>query len=442
MSETVPLLIGEVMVDFTMPTRTTDAKVRLGGVVHAARGLWASGRDYSVGAFCPTYLVEQARNYLTQHGCKEFVLLGEVTGAPNVITIADVKEVGHQGYEDILRDERRVLPSCDCIDLSRFDPVVIFPGRYGLEEVFNQLKPGARVTIDAAYDVDDADVLRSLKGRVDSVVISTSSPLFSKLASNDIDPLLDLSKKIKAKHLILKENRGGIRLFYLDTGAVEYITATLDVTMNSVGVGDAFTAIFGAFDGSARDAAWRGMQVATVYSQTTWPDDLRRDVERELRVPVEVVRGLGGVSLPWHVRPGLQIYLAAPDFSYTDHIEINAAVAALEYHNFRIRRPVKENGEAKRGAPVESLLPYYFSDVQLLRECAAVFAIPIERDPGTLVEIGLAIEMGKPVVTFDPRNENRNTMVVRGSAAYSSDLDICLNGTFDALSKLKRGARR
>jgi nucleoside 2-deoxyribosyltransferase len=71
-----------------------------------------------------------------------------------------------------------------------------------------------------------------------------------------------------------------------------------------------------------------------------------------------------------------------------------------------------------------------------------VFAIPIERDPGTLVEIGLAIEMRKPVVTFDPRDENRNTMVVRGSASYSSDLDVCLNGTFDALSKLVGGARR
>ena len=75
--------------------------------------------------------------------------------------------------------------------------------------------------------------------------------------------------------------------------------------------------------------------------------------------------------------------------------------------------------------------------MQLLRECTAIFAVPIERDPGTLVEIGLAIEMGKPVVTFDPRNENRNTMVVTGSDAYSSDLDVCLNGLFDALTKLE-----
>jgi len=442
MPATIPILIGEVTIDFTMPTRTTDAKVRLGGVVHAARGLWASGKDYAVGAFCPAYLVEQAQNYLTQHGCQEFVLLGEVTGAPNVIAIADIKEVGHQGYEDILRHERRVIPSRDRIDLSRFDTVVIFPGSYDLAGVFNQLRLGARVTIDVAYDVDGAGSLRPLTGRIDSLVISTSSTLFSKLASIDVAPLLDLAKSVGAKQLLLKENRGGSRLFDLGNGDVEYITATLDVTENSVGVGDVFTAVFGSFNVSARDAAWRGMQVATVYSQTTWPDDLRRDVERELRMPVEVVRGLGGVTLPWHVRPSLQIYLAAPDFSYTDHKEISAAVAALEYHNFRVRRPVKENGEAKRDAPIESLFPYYFSDVQLLQECTAVFAIPIDRDPGTLVEIGLAIEMGKPVITFDPRNENRNTMVIKGSVSYSSDLDVCLNGIFDALSKIERGARK
>jgi nucleoside 2-deoxyribosyltransferase len=438
MPGTIPILIGEVMVDFTVPTRTVGAKLRLGGVVHAARGLWAVGREYSVGAFCPAYLVDRARDYLTAHGCQEFVLLGHVTGAPNVVAIADVTEVGPQGYEDLLREDRRIVPSCADIDLCRFGPVVVFPARYDIACVIKKLMPGARVTVDVAYDVDNEDALQQLDGRIDSVVISTSSSLFTKLAAKDVDPLLDFGKRLGAKQLLLKENRGGSRLFNLSTNEVEYITATLDVTKNSVGVGDTFTAVFGTFDGSARDAAWRGMQIATVYSQTTWPKDLRRDAEREFRLPVEVVRRLGGVSLPWHARPCLQIYLAAPDFSYADYEEISTAVAALEYHNFRVRRPVKENGEAEPEAPAESLSSYYSSDVELLRTCAAVFAIPIERDPGTLVEIGLAIGMGKPVVTFDPRNENRNTMVIMGSHSYSSDFDACLNGIFEALSRLHK----
>lgn len=442
MSALNPLLIGEVTVDFTMPTRISGAKVRLGGVVHAARGLWASGREYSVGAFCPTYLVEEARHFLMQHGCQEFVLLGEVAGAPNVVAIADVQEVGHQGYEDILRDKRQVIPLYDKIDLNRFNLVIIFPGRYNLKDIINKFHPESNITIDVAYDVNNLEVLCEIKNKITSLVISTSSQLFSTLGSVSVAPLLELSKNIGAKYLLLKENRGGSRLFDLTLDDVEYIGATLDATVNSVGVGDVFTAVFGSFlDVKVQDAAWRGMQVATVYSQTTWPDDLRRDVQRELRVPIEIVRNLGGVSLPWHIRPSLQIYLAAPDFSYAEHEEINVAVAALEYHNFRVRRPVKENGEADREAPIESLSDYYLNDVQMLRECAAVFAIPIERDPGTLVEIGLAIEMGKPVITFDPHHENRNTMVVQGSVSYSADLDICLNGTFEALSKLTRGTR-
>jgi nucleoside 2-deoxyribosyltransferase len=76
-------------------------------------------------------------------------------------------------------------------------------------------------------------------------------------------------------------------------------------------------------------------------------------------------------------------------------------------------------------------------DYQLLTECHAVFAVPLGRDPGTLVEIGMAVALGKPVITFDPRNENKNTMVIVGSTVYSADLNECLNGAFNVLAKLR-----
>ena len=46
--------------------------------------------------------------------------------------------------------------------------------------------------------------------------------------------------------------------------------------------------------------------------------------------------------------------------------------------------------------------------------------------------------MGKKVVTYDPRRENENTMVVVGSSTYSTELDICLNGIFNAISEIER----
>jgi nucleoside 2-deoxyribosyltransferase len=71
----------------------------------------------------------------------------------------------------------------------------------------------------------------------------------------------------------------------------------------------------------------------------------------------------------------------------------------------------------------------------MLEECSLVFAVPTGRDPGTLVEIGMAIEKDIPVVVYDPGSENMNTMVMAGAVHYSSDLDSCLNAVFTALSE-------
>ena len=83
----------------------------------------------------------------------------------------------------------------------------------------------------------------------------------------------------------------------------------------------------------------------------------------------------------------------------------------------------------------------YHMDCQLLKECDIIFAVPLDRDPGTLVEVGMAIEMDKPVITYDPRHENENTMVIVGSSVYSADLDVCLNGTFNAIAELRAKSR-
>jgi nucleoside 2-deoxyribosyltransferase len=80
----------------------------------------------------------------------------------------------------------------------------------------------------------------------------------------------------------------------------------------------------------------------------------------------------------------------------------------------------------------------YLADRELLKQCSLVFAVPIGRDPGTLVEVGMAIETGIPVVVYDPERENANTMVMAGTQHYSADLDSCLNAVFTILA----GARK
>ncbi|TXH72879.1 nucleoside 2-deoxyribosyltransferase [Thiobacillus sp.] len=432
------LIVGEVTVDFTLAQHGAECKLRLGGIVHAARGLWASEIEYSVAAFCPQYLVDQVRQYLGAHGCKEFIWVGDIVGSPNVIVIGDPKEVSHQDYEDLLRDRKEVKLREQLLSLKCYKKLIVFPGKFDIEELLEHFAPDAKLTFDIAYDVKDLSSLRAFHGRTQAIIISTSSPLFMARGHENVNDLITEVRTLSPEVFLLKENRGGSRLFNLLNGTIEELPASLGQTINSVGVGDVYSAVMLGFSGKGwSEAAWRGCQAATAYSQTTYPDDLKRDIQRSFKLPVEALRTLGGTSLPWDERQRFSIYLAGPDFTYVRKPELDRVVDSLQYHNFKVRRPILENGELGRPANQASLRRAYQMDYQLLKECDVVFAIPLDRDPGTLVEIGMAIVLGKPVITFDPRNENNNTMVVGGSSVYSADLDECLNGVFDSLAKLR-----
>jgi nucleoside 2-deoxyribosyltransferase len=433
----VVLIAGEVVVDFTLPFNGAECKLRLGGITHAARGLWAAGQAYAIAAFCPQYLRVDAAKYFTQHGCQEIIWLGDVVGAPNVIVIGDPTEVSHQGYEDLLREVKKIVPEEPAPDLAQYKNIVVFPGAFDIGSLLPIAAPDAKFSFDIAYGVSNIDALSAFRERLRAVIISTSSELFLDVGNADVNDLVSAVRQVAPEVLLLKENRGGSRLFNLLDASIEHIPASLSQTVNSVGVGDVFTAVMVALSHKGwTDAAWRGYQAATAYSQTTYPDDFRLDVQRGLNVSVQVLRDLGGTILPWHDRKKFSIYLAGPDFSYINKVELDRAVASLEYHNFRVRRPIQENGELALPASEADLRRTYNADYELLNECSMVFAVPLERDPGTLVEIGMAIALGKPVVTYDPRQENKNTMVMCGSVVYSATLDDCLNATFNVLAKL------
>ncbi|GEQ99325.1 sugar kinase [Iodidimonas gelatinilytica] len=432
------LLVGEIYVDFTLPKPDAGSKLRLGGIVHAARGLWATNVKFAVAAVCPGYLVDQARAYLEVLGCTEFIWLAEVRGAPNLMAIGDPTELADQAYQDILRDEKSVSYLGDIAGIKAFKTCLIFPGKYDLTFLRSLLSEDVEVSFDIAYDLPDLDLLSSFKENLAAIIISTSSPMFQGRGSEDVSGLLNDLRDLSPRVFLLKENRGGSRVFDVRTGGIEEVPALLGETVNSVGVGDVYSAVFVSLLGEgAFDAGWKAARAATCYAQTTYPDDFKRDVQRSLALSVDQMRGLGGTVLPWHVRPAFQIYFAAPDFSYIDRTHIEEALRALAYHNFRLRRPVQENGELNPQSPMHEMRATYLGDLGLLEECDLVFALPLERDPGTLVEIGLALAAKKPVITYDPLKENANTMVMAGSTVYSDKLDTCLNGLFEALSRLR-----
>ena len=430
-----PLLVGEVFVDTTITARGQENKLRLGGIAHAARGFWASGQPFRAAVIIPSYLEPLVRDYLTAFGCIDIQIIGDVTGAPNVTLIFDPTEIADQEYDTLLRDTKTVELRYAEAAFEGVEDALIFPGSFSLSSVCSMLPPECRLHLDVAYDVADPAALRQLSQPIATIFFSTSSPLLAQCGGGTLDDVCSFLAPAKPHQLIYKENRGGAQLADLSGGEVELLPAQLGRTVNSVGVGDVFAAAYVAnLSKGIAEAGWRATYAAAAYSQTTEPDLFKRYVSRAIALSLDEMRALGGTSLPWHERLKFPIYLAAPDFRDADRSAIERALGALSYHNFLVRRPILENGELPSESPPAVLAETFRKDCQLLRECSLVFAVPTGRDPGTLVEIGIAIEAGIPVVVYDPPRECNNTMVMAGSVEYSDDLDICLNAVFMALS--------
>lgn len=435
-ARSVPLLVGEVFVDFTITEPNLENKLRLGGIAHAARAFWALGAPFRAAVILPEYLIGLARKYLEQLGCIGFEILGIVSGAPNLTVIMDAQEVADQGYETLLRQEKCVRLLSGRIEATDVDNILVFPGSYDLVEACSLLPSTARIHIDVAYDIKKPDDIAALPHRVETVFLSTSSKLFRSIGGADVADVLKAFARSDPSTLILKENRGGSRLISSGSGRVEALPAQLGTTANSVGVGDVFAAAYIVhLRKGVREAGWRATYASAAYSQTTFPDLFRTYVQRDLKLTLTEMCDLGGSFLPWERRAARPIYLAAPDFSTGDRLAIERALASLQYHNFHVRRPVAENGELPKGSDAAKLRRTYQADYDLLKACHLVFAVPTARDPGTLVEIGVAIEARIPVVVFDPARENANTMVMAGSDHYSTDLDSCLNAVFRLLGE-------
>lgn len=435
--ELVPLLVGEVFVDFTVTEPGAENKLRLGGVAHAARAFWSLNTPFRAAVILPDYLESATRKYFQALGCLDVFVIGYVRGAPNITAVFDATEVADQEYETLLRDEKVVDLSLPDLTGLPCEHILLFPGSFDLEKVCAALPSRASLHVDAAYDIEDPGVLTKIPQRVNTILFSTSSPLFKSLGDGDLQAAAQAFAACTPQAFILKENRGGARMTTAGRAEIEALPAHLGKTINSVGVGDVFGA---AFVAHARlgcvEAAWRGTSAAAAYSQTTDPDLFKAYVQRDLKLSLDDLRHLGGVSLPWEQRRDYPIYLAAPDFSYVDRRAIDRAIASLTYHNFLLRRPVLENGELQSCSDPAILQQTYRADRELLKRCSLVFGIPTARDPGTLVEIGLALEADIPVVVYDTASENANTMVMGGVDHYSTELDDCLNAVFRILSRV------
>src|SRR5205085_11772199 len=117
------------------------------------------------------------------------------------------------------------------------------------------------------------------------------------------------------------------------------------------------------------------------------------------------------VFLPWELRQTLNIYIAAPDFTFINTSHIDELENALRYHNFVPHRPIKENGQMEENASKQRKQELVTNDLELMDQCFLMIAVLLYDDPGTLIEIGFAKAKEIPVIVYDPYKSATNCML-------------------------------
>jgi nucleoside 2-deoxyribosyltransferase len=210
--------------------------------------------------------------------------------------------------------------------------------------------------------------------------------------------------------------------------------------VHSVGVGDCFDVAVVALSEKhdRRIALAYASMIAAEYSRTSYPDNFRTGVVRHLALSAEDIADIQGISLPWEERRSINVYLAAPDFDYVDRGAIDAVVSALDYHNFRPRRPIQENGQATHEDSRARRREMCNADLALVDECQIMVAVLPFDDPGTLIEIGWAAALGRPVIVYDPDGRASNVMLTELPTLVAVRLDDVIAEVFIQASRVRK----
>lgn len=430
-------LVGDILTDVTLATVNSPLKMRLGGIVHAARALWAMDVEYAVAYFAPSYMDSHIDMFLKEHDCKAIIKLGTVTNCPYTMLIQEAKEVGNQGYEFLYHDDIEIAYNVNAIKgLNDFEELMFISGNYNMNKILGYIGSATKLHCDVANNVNNVSELPKDK-LFETIFISTSSNIFRNQYT-DFDSFCDQLKPF-AKRIVLKENRGGCRAFDFILSERYQVPSQTSPITHSVGVGDVYDAVSLTAGGDSYYnrlvfASW----VAMEYARTTFPDNFKNSVKSLKKTKIADLIAQGGCFLPWDIRQKCQVYIAAPDFSYVDTKQIGVLCDCLKYHNFVAHRPIKENGQMSEGAKKKERLDLFGADMALLGECNMLIAVLLYNDPGTLIEIGLAAQRGIPTLVYDPKKIADNCMLTELPTLVSSDLDVIIAKVFTEYSKQYR----
>lgn len=426
-------IFGEILIDVVLAQGDEDHKMRLGGVVHAALAAWTLEQEYEVYYYAPIYLENEIQRYFELHGCSRALRIGDTEFAPGIILIGEPKEIGDQKYSVLMRDTAS-YSNCDFNITIGVDNVLVFPGGYNLNyilSILSTISKDVQIHIDIANGIsgiDDLNSLGSIGRRFETIFNSTSHHVTAE-PGDSTGILKEICLNSYCLNYVSKENRGGGRRFQIDGEVVSY-PAFLREIAHSVGVGDSFDVAYIFFNKKEPSKSLRRASlISAEYASTSFPDDLKRAVGNVLS-RIENYDSLDGVVLPWDDRPNYRIYVAAPDFDWLDTSEIRRLEKALSYHNFTPLLPIKINGQLDDLTNLGKVSTAFEKDIELIEKSSLLIVVLLNEDPGTLVELGYAAGLGKPVLVYDPYKLARNPMVTQMPKLVSDSLEIIINEVF------------
>lgn len=291
-----------------------------------------------------------------------------------------------------------------------------------------------RIHIDFHYDSEniEADTTPALS----TIILSTSSMVFKILCNGNVRDLIRFFKPYNADFILLKENRGGASCYSFPEDKFYESPAYYVPTMHSVGVGDVYNAIFISklINRDPEKNMRMASQCAARYAETMLYEKFQSNVQAVLG-NLEQMINLEGVRLSWEERNAKNIYIAAPDFPDINTLLLDKLSESLKYHNFSPRLPVRENGIVRETMTPEEKLLVYRKDLDLLNTCHLLIAVLLINDPGTMVELGMFAQSGKPTIVFDPYNICQNMFVTHTPNFFCKTIGEVIDATYQCLRR-------
>ncbi len=440
------LVVGDVLADLHL--NVIDEKkgrhlIQLGGIFHAARAFNAMQVDYGVAYYAPEYLIGSITDYATRFNSQVIEQLGTIDGAPNVTLITDSTEAGNQGYYDILKDQKVISHKKDLTEIIksyRPSDMLVFPGSYDLADTINILADAeCNLFLDFQYCLHIDNVLERVwkkKVKLHTAIFSTSSEYFLNECSGSLNTLLASLPQEVCHNILLKENRGGARLYSHKDKLWHSSPSFPTQTVHSVGVGDCYNAVLVANteDLNTDIILRKAALIASAYASTWNYDEFIEIVNYAADLNDDEVLGLKGITIPWEERKNQHIYLAGPDFPHIDTSIIRQIYDSLKYHNFSPHRPILENGLVQDDDSEQVKSMIFANDIDLLDKCQLLIAILIYNDPGTLVELGYFAKSGKPTILFDPDYKAKNIFLKKTPTKICHTLSELIDVTYEVLA--------